>query len=143
MSRNHTHYSIVRYSNDEPPELLFYADCRTVKQARKIAAANPMSAINRWHHTPSSHKSLFDKDYRKTRGLLRLQRCYRKLRRREADAKKRVARNQRKERVARWVAIKRSFDRAYGDVARASRKVQRKLWAFWNSLDTGTGGEKL
>lgn len=46
------------------------------------------------------------------------------------------------EREARWVAIKRSFDRAYGNIARASRKIQRKLWAFWNSLDTGTGGEK-
>jgi len=103
LSRNHTHYSIVRYSNDEPPELLFYADCRTVKQARKIAAANPMSAINRWHHTPSSHKSLFDKDYRKTRGLLRLQRCYRKLRRREADVKRRMEREKLRRRFFAWL----------------------------------------
>jgi len=94
-------------------------------------------------HTPSSFKWLHDIIPDNSKKMRQLRRLYRNFRRREADAKKRVARNQRKERVARWVAIKQSFDRAYGDVARASRKVQRKLWAFWNSLDTGTGGEKL
>jgi len=92
MSRNHTRYSIVRYSNDEPPELSFYADCRTAKQARRIAAANPGSVIKRWHYTPSSHKGLWSKRDRATRELLTLQRCYRNLRRREADAKKKEMR---------------------------------------------------
>jgi len=139
MSRNHTEYYVLKLDDEgylEPVRM-----CKTLDRAKRVYAAKGAERVDKWRATPSKcYLRMAYPEKQLNPGTLK--RLYRKLRRREEDAKKRVARNQRKERVARWVAIKRSFDRAYGNIARASRKIQRKLWAFWNSLDTGTGGER-
>ena len=113
MSRNHTEYHLVK--RDE----CGYWDClrtvRTFDQARRAFAVTGAERIDKWRCTPS--KSSLQEVYPGRERVQPLRRVVRKHYRREADAKKRMERNQRKERVARWVAIKRSFDRAYGNIA--------------------------
>lgn len=94
MSRNHTWYTIRRWSggNAIDRDLLFYRTARTAKKARSIAASNPGAKILRERHTPSSFKWLHDIIPDNSKKMRELRRLYRNFRRREADKKKRIER---------------------------------------------------
>ena len=117
MSRNKTYITVFNPSDKWDTEEIFYRVCDTMEKARRACAANPGTSIRRDHYTPSSHRFLRDKSTRRTRGLLRLQRLYRKMKRREADKRKREEKIKREEAVERVADVMERF----GNLLRGER----------------------
>ena len=105
MSRNSTWYTISRWSSSDvfDRDLIFYRTARTAKKARRIAASNPGAKILMHRYTPSSFKWLHGIIPDNSKKMRELQRLYRKLRRREADVKRRMEREKLRRRFFAWL----------------------------------------
>ena len=118
MSRNHTEYYVLKLDDEgylEPVRM-----CKTLDRAKRVYAAKGAERVDKWRATPSMcYLRMAYPEKQLNPGTLK--RLYRKLRRREADEKKRIERIKKRE---------------------AAERVADVMERFWESWDTWQGGEK-
>lgn len=100
MSRNHTEYHVLKLDDEgylEPVRM-----CKTLDRAKRVYAAKGAERVDKWRATPSKcYLRMVYPEKQLNPGTLK--RLYRKLRRRQADAKKREEREKLRRRFFAWL----------------------------------------